>query len=116
MSNYRELLENTLDALKDFDYDKRINVINKIEEELEKPDAEPFACFKICYDMDNEPYLSECYDDKDNNCFPVYISPPQQKPLSRKVILQIIEGGESLDEFTLLDFVREIEKAHGIGV
>lgn len=39
---------------------------------------------------------------------------PQQKPLSDADILQIIDGGIGLGQFTLIDFARAIEKAHNI--
>lgn len=36
--------------------------------------------------------------------------------MSDETILQIVDGGEALHQFTLVDFARAIERAHGIGV
>lgn len=49
--------------------------------------------------------------------YPLYNTLPKQyKPLSDDEILKIIDGGEALNEFTLINFAREIEKAHNIGI
>ena len=38
----------------------------------------------------------------------------KQNPLTEQEIKQIIDGAP--DDFSLIDFAREIERAHGIGV
>lgn len=70
-------------------------------------EEEPLAYLKICYDMDNEPFLSECHEDYDikhPKSFPVYKHPPKRKPLSedakrlQKELTHIKANNENLKE------------------
>jgi len=88
----------------------------KIEESIAKPKIEPVGWTNEC----QLEYVKDCgegafWSDEEDSPILLYAEPPKHEPLSREQILQIIEGGESLDQFTLIDFAIAIEKAHGIG-
>ena len=92
----------------DDDCDKRMIAGLIALHEANKPKPEPYGYFKMYY---NE--LIDCYP-SDEGAFPLYTAPPTREPLTHSEINAMVEdfnlGG------TVLDFVRAIEQAHGIGV
>lgn len=94
------------------------DLLPEIEEYLTKPEPKPVAwasenVIPLRGGKDNRPAILTPFK-CEANTVALYAEPLERKPLSDEQILQIVEGGESLDEFTLLAFAREIEKAHGI--
>jgi len=140
MSNYRELLEKALIALKtsqnniascrmmsgdDVDtWDYYQSIINDIKEKLAKPDIDPVA-YKLQYQDETHvgflhasSYEMQKIDISENEiiAIPLYTSPPQQKPLSDDDIddkARPFSGMGGVEDYRA--FAREIEKAHGIG-
>jgi len=76
--------------------------------EANKPKPEPFGYFKA------EPFGWTDCDKDDEGAVAMYEAPPTRKPLSEIEINNIVE--EVLPSGTMLDFIRAIEQAHGIGV
>lgn len=58
-------------------------------------------------------FLTNDTENLKNTDVPLYLAPPKRKPLSEDQVDELLMGGFSTH---LMDLVRIIEKAHGIGV
>ena len=131
MSRERELLQRVAVQLPVFDLKKASDLVDEIQELLAQPEQtkqEPVAWqfrtfhgeHTVCPGWD---VWEHCTEQKFNNVSEhvtkgfyqvrkLYTAPPKREPLSDDEIEQIW-GQDSLG--TTVDFVRAIEKAHGIG-
>ena len=95
--------------------------ITAIEEALAQPEQEPVAFICEFYADEGHPFVSFEPVTHGTNT-PLYASPPQRNPLTRKEVLTIIdkhpaEKKTGLPMFyrdQVLDIARAIEAAHGI--
>jgi len=74
MSNKDEALKLALDALSDFDYEKRLNAIKAVQEALAQPAQEPEAWMH----PDGSLWLFGHGYDKSTFTIPLYATPPQR--------------------------------------
>lgn len=124
MSKERELLTK---VLKVFDSVYSRNLIKEIEELLAQPEPEPVAWmydWEDISDVDGESVLLKGLVTNNIsiprmslacNVRPLHASPPTRQPLSKEEFMKFFtDTYDSVNPIT--DFVRAIEKAHGIGV
>jgi hypothetical protein len=106
----KQVLKNASEHIQNEAYNDALSSICQAIDELAKPEQEPFCWYRRS--LDGNIYFENIHDNTEHGWFPLYTYLNQ--PLSDETILQIVEGGEALDQFSLIDFARAIEKAHGL--
>ena len=100
----REALKLALTALEDrSSLMKWQEARDAVKEALAQPEQEPVACVQ---DLDEVKRKHLVYEKGMDWKDPLYTTPPQRKPLTREVIERDFHGR--------VDFVRQVEAAHGI--
>jgi hypothetical protein len=122
MKRYRELLERALNLIETMP-NLNGSLEMEIKQELARPESSPVAKVISLKSMECTGIIT--WHPKQNGHLPIdigqelYTSPPQQKPLSDDVLLEIIDDTfDANDEqivYHLSEFARAIERAHGIG-
>jgi hypothetical protein len=111
-----EALNLALDALETSMYpqQKQLQAITAIKEALAQPEQEPVAWVDLELWTNDETWPDDCFSHLHvEGWTPLYITPPQRKPLSEEEIGAILEDVNAYGT-RLYTFARAIEAAHGI--
>lgn len=91
-------------------------LLKEISELLAQPEQQPEAWIIVNKETGYRTQVSDLtpflYHREIFEVIPLYTSPPKREPLSDKDIGELLMGGFSTH---LIDLVRMVEKAHGIG-
>jgi len=117
MKRYREFLKQAIDIVNKSGQGKltmgeSLSFIEKAEKELAKPDPDPIAWIQANETGALSLRWTKPPENKIENALYTF-PPPQSKPLSEKEIWNIFK--DILFDSPLIDKVRVVEKAHGIG-
>ena len=115
MTKERELLQKVLTKLNSYYYEGNVTIKNEIIELLAQPEQEPVA-WKVI-DKTNGNYMFSRIKPTERSykydvVIPLYTPPPKRTSLSEEAVGELLMGGFSTH---MMDLVRMIEKAHGIG-